>query len=204
MLPAGSCCCHKAVLRPVVTGPRPCSSYQWCRTAGQTFPQCAGGLNALKSCPSAALPTPLRHPAIPAQLLYVLAASCSSSQAPIGLPSSIEPIARSRPSHRGATAAAGWARTATLDAAISATRLQHIPFQSTRRVHITLGEETVRVVRACMTGLMGRNRPGCSAAAAPAGCESGQGSRGGMGAGRGYHWLLAISFPPLPCCPAAV
>ena len=50
-------------------------------------PSLRRGLNALKSCPSAAFPTPLRHPVIPAQLLYVLAASCSTSQAPIGLPS---------------------------------------------------------------------------------------------------------------------
>ena len=126
-------------------------------------PSMRRGLECFQILPFCCTPNPLRHPAIPAQLLYVLAASCSSSQAPIGLPSSIEPIARSRPSHRGATAAAGWAGTATLDAALSATRLRHIPFRSTRRVHITLGEETVRVVRACITGLMGRNRPGCSA-----------------------------------------
>ena len=30
-------------------------------------------------------------------------------------------------------------------------------------MHITLGDETVRVARACIMGLMGRNRPGCSA-----------------------------------------
>ena len=53
-------------------------------------------------------------------------------------------------------------------------------------------------------GADGAQQAGMFCAAAPAGCESGQGSRGGMGAGRGYHWLLAISFPSLPCCPAAV